>query len=677
MVEKGLRTNQTTEDEFFHIMKLIGEKKNFLLSGGAGSGKTYSLVQVIRKVLEDNTSKKIACITYTNAGVREIKERVNHKNLFVSTIHEFLWDNISNFQKELKQAIIYLVNDEDCKMKIKNHPVIDDSFFQNRIHPIEKIQYKEYTKLYDGIISHDEVLLVASYLLSKYRKLRDIIKNKYPFIFIDEYQDTNPIVVNVFLNYFFKEEDFNRSVIGLFGDSMQSIYDIGVGDIRDRIGNSENQVIEVIKKQNRRNPLKIINLANKLRQDGMCQEPSCDFLAPNMIEGEVRTGNIFFIYTKEDSVSSNSVVCNSYITEVKSYLEKKHKWSFDDTKETKELNLTYNLIAGKAGFRTLMQIYDNDPILALIKTLKENIKRKVDKETPFEISDNATLEQVLDLIKPKDKHKILQKEKILLDPKKRELFNVLKDELFSEVCKIYIDKDQLLDDKKEDQEDALNPGIQRDDLIKHLYKIQKCIYLYTNNKYHDFLNVVDMKYISSCKDKVELNKEMKELLNIGGKTIGDIIEIADRMGICHVDDHLNNFMQNKRYIYNQVAKVAFSEFRKLYEFLEGRTPFSTQHKIKGAEFDNVLVVMDNAGWNKYNYENLFLKCGNKNVLNRTQKLFYVCCTRAKENLVLFYNNPSDVVLKKAKEWFGESKKYLNKEEYDKIKPGKDSLIRLL
>ena len=34
--------------------------------------------------------------------VKEIEERVNHKNLKVSTIHDFLWDNIKHFQKEIK-----------------------------------------------------------------------------------------------------------------------------------------------------------------------------------------------------------------------------------------------------------------------------------------------------------------------------------------------------------------------------------------------------------------------------------------------------------------------------------------------------------------------------------------------------------------------------------------------
>ena len=65
------------------------------------------------------------------------------------------------------------------------------------------------------------------------------------------------------------------------------------------------------------------------------------------------------------------------------------------------------------------------------------------------------------------------------------------------------------------------------------------------------------------------------------------------------------------------------------------------------------MVLDNANWNKYDFENLFLENGKDSVLNRSQKIFYVCCTRTKENLAVYYNNPNNNVINKAKEWFGE------------------------
>lgn len=133
-----------------------------------------------------------------------------------------------------------------------------------------------------------------------------------------------------------------------------------------------------------------------------------------------------------------------------------------------------------------------------------------------------------------------------------------------------------------------------------------------------------------------------------------MIELAHEKGICFVDEKLEQFMIERTYIYNRVKDVQYSEFQKLYDYLEGKTPFSTQHKTKGAEFDNVLVILDNGNWNNYNFTNLFIGGGSASVMERTRKIFYVCCTRAKECLAVFYHNPTPAVLVKAKEWFEEA-----------------------
>lgn len=136
------------DKEVESIINHIENNENFLLSGGAGSGKTYSLVQVIREVIARYPSSKIACMTYTNASVHEIERRVDHSNLNVSTIHDFLWDNIKNFQNELKDTLIELLNSTDSRIKLKGYEgkVPDDFFYKERKSDFV-IQYKEFTKL--------------------------------------------------------------------------------------------------------------------------------------------------------------------------------------------------------------------------------------------------------------------------------------------------------------------------------------------------------------------------------------------------------------------------------------------------------------------------------------------------------------------------------------------------
>jgi len=636
MAEKGLKL---TKDEFQQIMEHIANGDNFLLSGGAGSGKTYSLVQVIRKVLEDNPTSKVACMTYTNAAVKEIEERVNHKNLNVSTIHDFLWDNIKHFQKELKQAVIDLANDETItKIKIDDFDVIPNDFFQDK-----EIQYKEYLKLKEGIISHDELLVIADCIFEKYLKLCNIVKDKYKFIFIDEYQDTHKEVVKIFLEHFSKSK--KQSIIGFFGDAMQSIYDDGIGNITDYVGNEKGQVKEVKKIQNRRNPQKVITLANRLRTDGIEQEASKDNNAPNMKKdgSGVKEGNIMFLHSVNDDV-----------TKVKQFLSENYDWNFSNAKETKELNLTHNLIADKAEFRTLMDIYDKDAILDYRKRIKDYIKNN---GITTDFSTN-TFGEVIGILQ-KDK---IGKELSVVSPTPTmqrfindnpELYQTALNYNYAIFSKIYVDKDQLVDDKKQDKDDENKKGSKRDNLTKHLFKIQTNIALYTNKQYNEFLRITDYKKINSIEDKRILQQGIENLINVGEKTIEEVINDAHEKGICLVDDKLKEFRKEKEYIYNRVKNVKYSEFQKLYAYLEGQTPFSTQHKTKGTEFDNVLVILDNGNWNKYNFENLFLCGGTVSVLERTQKIFYVCCTRAKENLAVFYHNPSDAVKNKAKEWFGE------------------------
>jgi len=630
------------KNEFQQIMEHINNCDNFLLSGGAGSGKTYSLVQIIRRVITDNPTSKIACMTYTNAAVKEIEERVDNKNLNVSTIHDFLWDNIKNFQKELKLAIINLANNENItKIKIDDLDNVPHDFFENKEEPI-KIQYKEYLRLRDGIISHDELLMIADYMFEKYNKLCDIVKNKYKFIFIDEYQDTQKEVIRIFLEHFTKSK--KRCTVGFFGDSMQSIYDNGIGNINEYKGDEKGKVKEVKKTQNRRNPNKIIKLANMLRTDGITQVPSSDISAPNMENGKVKEGKIIFIYS-----------ANEDITNVKRFLSEHHSWNFSDAKETKELNLTHNLIADKAGFRTLMDIYDKDYILDYKKRIKDYIKNN-GITTDFLTN---TFGEVIEILRRGKTSKDLS----AVNPtpamqrfidNNSDLYQTALNYNYAVFSKIYVDKDQLIDDKKQDEDDENKKGSKRDNLIRHLFKIQTNISLYTNKQYNEFLRITDYKRINRIEDKRILKQNIESLINVENKTIEEIINNANEKGICLVDEKLEKFCKENEYIYNRVKNVKYSEFQKLHDYLEGKTPFSTQHKTKGTEFNNVLVILDNGKWNNYNFEYLFTnKTDKQSVLERTQKIFYVCCTRTKENLAVFYHNPNQDVINTAKKWFGE------------------------
>ncbi|MBL4930941.1 ATP-dependent helicase [Clostridium paridis] len=627
------------EPEVLEVIEYIKEKKNFLLSGGAGSGKTYSLVQIIKEAINLNPTSKIVCITYTNAAVKEIEQRISSKNLAVSTIHDFLWSTISPYQKDMKESLIELINSPSSKIKNPNGDAYYTNDFENGI------QYKEYVRIKNGEISHDEVLILANYMYKKYPKLCDIVKDKYQYIFVDEYQDTSPLVIEILLEFLQKYN--RRNVIGLFGDLMQAIYDGGVGNVNEYIDSGI--INEVKKEQNRRNPRSVINLSNKIRIDNLIQKPSCDMDAPNMKDGLIKDGDIKFVYSYKADINKlyNSSYCNT--------------WDFTNSSETKELRLTHNLIAGQAGFSELMEIYDSDPIIKF----KDEIVKKI-RDNNISINVEDTFDDIVNQINLTYKigeNKGRSKKDIKLEDNLfRELYDIVKEWPFSKVSRIYFNKDNLIDDKKEDYTEEIIREPRRDRIIQHLFKIQNLLHLYENNQYNDFLRITSYK-INSVADKARIKDIIDKFSGLENDTIESVIKHADEQNLCKIDDTLEQTIKSNEYLYERVKKVKYKVFKELYYYLEGYVPLSTQHKIKGNEFNNVLVILDNGGWSNYNFEYLFnpdmVKSLNKSkeknfpvILERTKKLFYVCCTRAKENLVVYYPSPDDKVLTNAIMYFG-------------------------
>lgn len=625
-------------DELYEILEHIKQGHDFLLSGGAGSGKTYSLVQVLQHISGLYPNAQIACITYTNAAAIEIKNRANIKNLRVSTIHDFLWDMIVQFQKEAKITLLELINNPECSIKNPN----SDSPYQNTFE--NGIQYKEYLRIDRGEISHDEVLVLANGMFKKYPRLCDLLIDKFQFIFVDEYQDTSPLVIEILLEFIKQRK--KKNIIGFFGDAMQSIYETGIGDIDSYI--KSGVVYKVEKKQNRRNPQTVIDVANKIRTDGLVQTSSTDSSAPNMENGMIKQGSVKFLYSTNFDL--DKVKMSSWV----------NGWDFHDAQKTKELRLTHNLIADEVGFSNLMAVYDNDPIAKFKEAFHKEAKNQ-----SYVFSDEDSFDTVvksMPWVYKRGTHKGKSHLEVLLeDSTVKTLYEHIKDWPYSKVKKIYLDKDNLIDDKVA-IDDVTIRDPKRDRLMQHLFKIQDLISLFENKEYNELIRRTSFS-VQSIADKANLKKCMDDLKAKASESIEAVISYADSFKLCIADDKLKDFINNNDYLYWRIKDIPFKEFQNLYLYLEGHTPFSTQHKIKGLEFDNVLIVLHNGGWNNYNFEYLFddeiedtlnpsQKKSYPRILHRTKKLFYVCCTRAKENLIVYYPSPSPNVLEGAITLFG-------------------------
>lgn len=272
------------------ICSCLDEKRNFLLSGGAGSGKTYTLIQTLRHVFLSSPKARVVCITYTNVAADEIKERSPYSKLRVSTIHDFLWDEIKEYQKNLKRTLLSLISAEKCS---KGSGLTYSGDFEINEQSFEHVKYQNYRDLELGIISHDDLLKIAHHMFSRYPLLSKIFCDKYDYIFIDEYQDTQREVIDIFLEYI-KPTAKNRLCVGLFGDKMQSIYDTGVGNIESYVASGD--VNEIIKEDNYRCAISVINLLNRIRSD-INQKPAKKTESDDIAN---KPGSAIFIYSDND-----------------------------------------------------------------------------------------------------------------------------------------------------------------------------------------------------------------------------------------------------------------------------------------------------------------------------------------------------------------------------------------
>jgi DNA helicase II / ATP-dependent DNA helicase PcrA len=107
-----------------------------------------------------------------------------------------------------------------------------------------------------------------------------------------------------------------------------------------------------------------------------------------------------------------------------------------------------------------------------------------------------------------------------------------------------------------------------------------------------------------------------------------------------------------------LKKVPYREVKALRRYLEGFSPFETKHGVKGAEFENVVVVLGR-GWNKYNYNTMLefaaktVPADKKEFFENNRNLFYVCCSRPRKRLcLLFTQELTSTALGQLTAWFG-------------------------
>ncbi|QEQ96701.1 UvrD-helicase domain-containing protein [Neptunomonas concharum] len=255
---------------------------SFFLYAGAGSGKTYSLVKALEAFEKSygeeyrREGRKLAVITYTNAACDEITERVKGNPLFhISTIHSFCWILIKSFHDGIREYLLSEIPIEILELEKQEAKGRGGKASEVRRRKIaDKKKYIEWLnakKVFTynpngdnqgmASLSHSQVIKICSYFLVAKPSFQQILVSRYPFMLIDESQDTNKDFIEALFEVEKRHETF---ALGLIGDMMQRIYGDGKADLGAALPEGW---ANPIKHMNWRSPSRIVSLANDIRHE--------------------------------------------------------------------------------------------------------------------------------------------------------------------------------------------------------------------------------------------------------------------------------------------------------------------------------------------------------------------------------------------------------------------------
>lgn len=653
------------------VLEHINSKRNFVLQGGAGSGKTEALKEVVQSATQGEKAKKIACITHTNKAADEIAARITG-SLSISTIHAFFGELIRPYKANIKRGLpeIFVLpfferfgeaeagdNEKEkkkaehdrfkkshIKLETRRLTVLDEKtekvtgkrdydknpdFYvaehnklieglnckiRKKLNAVDadKISYNEtpFDNFGDPSYSHDGLIQIACHLFDKYPMLGKILSDRYDCVFIDEFQDTHSEVIRVLI-----EMSVNYGLtLGLFGDSEQAIYDDGIGDVQDYIDNKKIKLVE--KTDNYRCSPQVIEVANKFRCDGLKQEVALKTPSdapPDTIESRQGSAKMYYALAPTKQETGNKTEDNRNHKEAC----EKRRDKLVDVVEAKypaftQLKLTNKSIARKVGFGDLWDIFDarfRDTLDRMSKTL-----------------DRLQFGQLYDVV---------------------ELFNALPGDRRAYNKLIAINKKagfaiNTVSDKA-DLEDKLSNLANKDfgayEVIKFALK-NKIIAI--SDSHRAFIHNRDAS-LAEFEDDKSL-AEFQSLVNDGHNTkVRMKKELGEHFGklltVQKIEDEFEEYeykLKNWIFLNRFFSKdLKISELLSYYDYVKSEGSFATMHKTKGTGIEDVIVVCDEYGWNQeYDFSSCFLAESPKTPKEiRSRKLLYVACSRTKKNLV--------------------------------------------
>jgi len=611
-------------------LPVIHKNGPLIVIAGAGSGKTRVLTYRIVHLINQNIDPfNILALTFTNKAAAEMKKRISEsvgdsqaRNIWMGTFHSVfarilrseapllgyptnftIYDTydserlVSNIIKELN------LNKDHYKTKqirnrissLKNNFITVENYFNNpEMIEVDKMSkrsefgniYKRYVErcFRSSVMDFDDLLLKTNELLNKFPEVLSKYQDKFRYILVDEYQDTN------YSQYLIiKALSDRHQNLCVVGDDSQSIYSFRGANI-DNILNFKKYYpdCKIYKlEQNYRSSNNIVQCANSLIQNNQFKLDKTIWTQNNdgekiiinkslsdSDEGRYVASNIF--ERKNNELLNNSSFAVLYRTNAQSR-------AVEDA--LRKINIEYQVFGG-LSFYQRKEIKDVLAYLRLIENLNdEESLRRIINFPPRGIGQ-TTLDK-LTLISEKQNISLFDSISNLNDP----LVKINK----GTIEKLENFMNQILSFKVFSQNNNAY------ETVSHIINKIQIVNFYKNEGSLESFNRIE---------------NIEELVN----GINDFIEGQEEL--FESDKSLSKYLEDVA-LYSETDKEVSNE----------RVSLMTVHMAKGLEFPIVYVIgME---------ENLFpsvMSINSREEVEEERRLFYVAMTRAEKSLTLSYCN---------------------------------------
>ncbi len=598
-------------DETLEKCILSTPRKSFFLFAGAGSGKTYSLVLLLKKIHNSIgkdlllQGKNVAVITFTNAATDEIINRLDYSPIFhISTIHSFVWDVIKYYQADIKRLYCFYI-EEDLKALEKKLKETNKKTTKTYLSNVEKFEYQkerlEKAQIIEKFVynpngsnpeynalKHAEVIKISAQMILENKMLQRIIAQRYPILLIDESQDTKKELIDTF---FAIQRNFaDIFTLGLLGDQKQRIYADGKENIEDSIPIGWEKPV---KRMNYRCAKRIIQLANNIGKD-------IDLHAEQRPREDANDGLIrLFVIQQREGLNKDEIEQN--VMRIMSEQTQDAKWTTKGT-EVKVLTLEHMMAARRLGFSRFFA-----PLYKVSKYQMTFLQGSVSEIEFF-------TKEVLPIAES-----IKEDGRVALD-----------------ILKKY------------------SPLLSGQNTEKPYELYLKC-------------REEAIKVANLVNENGTIRVVVDEIIKSQLLTVPDVVRQAYMLSPSDIEDTVEEELR----AWVEVMDLPINMVRSYDDYVNHRSQFDTHQGVKGLEFDRVMVIIDDSEIKGFlfSYDKLFgvkdlsnvdlknKENGKETSIERTQRLFYVTCTRAKNSLavVMYTNNPERVKTETIRKgWFEEN-----------------------